>query len=104
MINTFQCEQVGKIRYPYFFLGKSQQVNHQAPIFTPVNGATVTSQADQNNPLIPVRRNGFETVATVNSQKPINPFRKAAKGTENDTMIVILDFDKRYIVRMPLWF
>ncbi|KAL9979904.1 hypothetical protein ACROYT_G008421 [Oculina patagonica] len=60
--------------------GKSQQVNHQSPLFTPVNGTAVTSQAGQDNPPNPTQRNGFEAKATGSSQKPINPFRKAVKG------------------------
>lgn len=85
-INTLQFEQVGKIRIHHnFFLGKSQQVNHQSPLFTPVNGTAVTSQAGQDNLLNPAQKNGFEAKATGSSQKPINPYRKAVKGTETHT-------------------
>ncbi|KAL9979905.1 hypothetical protein ACROYT_G008423 [Oculina patagonica] len=60
--------------------GKSQQVNHQSPLFTPVNGTAVTSQAGQDNLLNPAQKNGFEAKATGSSQKPINPYRKAVKA------------------------
>ena len=44
------------------------------PLFVPVNSAAAMSQADRNNP-------GTDSSQT----RTVNPFRKAAKGTEIDT-------------------
>ena len=63
-----------------FLLGKSYQVKHRPPQFTPVNNAALTSQADQtDNPVI---RKEFDSKANNNLQKTVNPFSKAAQGTD----------------------
>ena len=82
-----QCEHPGKICVNLFLSGKGQQLKHPPPppMFTPVNGAPVISQTDQHNQLNPVLENSFEAKATSNSETSINPFRKAANGTETVT-------------------
>lgn len=75
-------------------LGKGKQLKQPPPpLFTPVLPAE-TFPDGQNKPLIQFAQNGFEAKATNHSQKPVNPFSKAAKGTQSDTMIVILGFDE----------
>ena len=59
-------------------------------MFTRVNSAAVISQACQHNQLNPVVENSFEAKATSNSETPINPFRKAANGTDSDIQYFIL--------------
>ena len=86
-INKLQCEHPGKIYFNVFLSGKGQQLKYPPlpPMFTPVNGAPVISQTGKHNQLNPVLENSFEANAISNSETPINPFRKAANGTDSDT-------------------
>lgn len=70
-----------EIQVNFYLLGKRFVMTHP-PLFTPVNSTAVTSQADENTPLIPV----FDAEMTGKPEKPINPFRMAAKGMASDTI------------------
>ena len=85
------CEHPGKICVNVFLSGTGHQLKYPPPppIFTPVNSAAVICQADQHNQLNPVLENSFEAKATSNYETPINPFRKAANGTDSDTRYFI---------------
>lgn len=76
----------GEIQVNFYLSGKRFVMTHP-PLFTPVNSSAVTSQADQNTPLIPVN----EAKVTGKPEKPINPFRKAAEGMASDAQYCALN-------------